>query len=136
MVLFLIVNMESTKIRLPMMENVTSFQENVTSFQENITSFSQSLHAGSAYTNPHLTPQNLHLITHNIEVKLDGDSGWLNRQQIALLFGRDVKTIGKHINNVFSEGELTLEATVAKYATVQIEGGREIERRIEPGSLS
>ena len=37
---------------------------------------------------------------------------------------RDVKTIGKHINNVFNEGELDEKATVANFATVQNEGGR------------
>ncbi len=74
-------------------------------------------------------------LAEHIEVKLDGDSVWLNRQQMALLFGRDVKTIGKHINNVFSEGELIPKATVANFATVQMEGGREIERRIEHYNL-
>lgn len=42
------------------------------------------------------------------------------------LFDQDVKTIGKHITNVFSEGELSKEATVAKYTTVQKEGDREV----------
>lgn len=70
-----------------------------------------------------------------IEVKLDNETVWLNRQQLALLFGRDVKTIGKHINNVFSEGELVKEATVANFATVQMEGGRTIERQIEHYNL-
>jgi hypothetical protein len=41
-----------------------------------------------------------------IEVRIEGDTVWLNRQQLAILFGRDVKTIGKHIVNVFSEREL------------------------------
>jgi hypothetical protein len=50
---------------------------------------------------------------------------------MALLFGRDVKTLGKHINNVFLEGELDAIATVAKFATVQNEGGREVERQVE-----
>lgn len=58
-----------------------------------------------------------------IEVRLENDTVWLPRQQIALLFGRDVKTIGKHINNVFSEGELERDSTVANFATVQNEGG-------------
>ena len=40
------------------------------------------------------------------------------------VLGRDVKTIGKHINNVFNEGELDEKATVANFATVQNEGGR------------
>jgi hypothetical protein len=39
----------------------------------------------------------------HIEVMLKHETVWLNRQQMASLFGRDVKTLGKHINNVFSE---------------------------------
>ncbi|NLN95592.1 MAG: virulence RhuM family protein [Bacteroidales bacterium] len=66
-----------------------------------------------------------------IEVKIEKETVWLNRQQLAYLFGRDIKTIGKHINNVFSEGELEQSSTVAKYATVQIEGERSITRKIE-----
>ena len=53
-----------------------------------------------------------------LEVKLDQDTVWLNRQQMAQLFGRDVKTIGKHINNALHE-ELALEATDASFAIVQ-----------------
>ena len=41
--------------------------------------------------------------TVRLEVKLSGETVWLNRQQIALLFDRDVKTIGKHINNSLHE---------------------------------
>lgn len=52
-----------------------------------------------------------------------------------LLFGRDVKTLGKHINNVFSEGELDTTANVAKFATVQNEGDRRVERQIEHYNL-
>lgn len=70
-----------------------------------------------------------------VEVKIGDDTVWLNRNQIADLFNRDVKTIGKHINNVFSEDELDKEATVAKFATVQIEGDREVERQIEHYNL-
>lgn len=66
-----------------------------------------------------------------IEVMLENETVWLNRHQMALLFGRDVKTIGKHINNVFSEGELDSHATVANFATVQNEGGRKVERKVE-----
>jgi hypothetical protein len=66
-----------------------------------------------------------------IEVLLEGETVWLNRQQMAMLFGRDVKTIGKHIANVFREGELERAATVAKFATVQKEGDREVTRQVE-----
>ena len=72
-----------------------------------------------------------------IEVQLDGvkETVWLNRQQMADLFGRDVKTIGKHVNNVFSEAELDKSGTVAKFATVQTEGTRQVERRVEHYNL-
>jgi hypothetical protein len=61
-------------------------------------------------------------LTERIEVRLENETVWLNRQQMALLFGRDVKTIGKHINNVFSEGELVKELVVAKFATTTPHG--------------
>jgi hypothetical protein len=66
-----------------------------------------------------------------IDVRVEAETVWLNRHQLAVLFNRDVKTIGKHINNVFSEGELDKNSTVANFATVQNEGGRSIERNIE-----
>ncbi|WP_297602466.1 RhuM family protein [Microcella sp.] len=55
---------------------------------------------------------------------------WLSRGQLALLFGRDVKTIGKHVLNAQRE-ELDGIATVAKFATVQREGDRLVERQVE-----
>jgi hypothetical protein len=64
----------------------------------------------------------------HIEVNFDEDTVWLNRQQLAKLFDRDIKTIGKHINNVFTDNELDKHSTVAKFATVQKEGSRLIER--------
>ena len=57
-----------------------------------------------------------------IEVRIEEETVWLNRQQLAVLFGRDVKTIGKHINNVFSEGELVKDVVVAKFATTTLHG--------------
>ena len=61
-------------------------------------------------------------LTTQIEVRIENETAWLNRLQIATLFGRDVKTIGKHINNVFSEGELEKEVVVAKFATTTQHG--------------
>lgn len=66
-----------------------------------------------------------------IEVKFDEETVWLNRNQLAILFNRDVKTLGKHITNVFAEKELDRNSTVANFATVQKEGERLIERQIE-----
>jgi len=74
-------------------------------------------------------------LAEHIEVKIEEETVWLNRQQISSLFDRDVKTIGKHINNVFLEGELIEKATVAKFATVQKEGDRKVERQVEHYNL-
>ena len=63
-------------------------------------------------------------------MNLKDETVWLNRQQLAELFGRYIKTIGKHINNALSE-ELKDMATVAKFATVQKEGNKEVTRNIE-----
>ena len=65
-----------------------------------------------------------------LEVRLQNDTVWLNRQQLADLFGRDVKTIGKHINNSLKE-ELYGIPTIANFATVQVEGTRYVTRDIE-----
>src|SRR5690606_41716218 len=57
-----------------------------------------------------------------IEVKFEKETVWLNRNQMAALFGRDIKTIGKHINNVFNDGELEKESVVANIATTASDG--------------
>lgn len=65
-----------------------------------------------------------------LEVRLEEETVWLNRQQLAELFARDVKTIGKHVNNALKE-ELAGMATVANFATVQKEGDRMVTRQVE-----
>ena len=66
-----------------------------------------------------------------IDVRFEKETVWLTLDQMATLFGRDKSTISRHIKNVFEEGELSLEATVANFATVQIEGKREVVRNID-----
>ena len=56
---------------------------------------------------------------------------WGSLNQIAELFGRDKSVISRHIKNIFSSNELKKDSTVAKIATVQREGKREIIREIE-----
>ena len=56
-----------------------------------------------------------------LEVRVRDETVWLNRQQLATLFGRDVKTIGKHINNALNE-ELAGMAVVANFATTAADG--------------
>ena len=60
-------------------------------------------------------------ISTHIEVRIEDETVWLNRQQISILFDRDVKTIGKHINNAFKE-ELKAISVVAKFATTAADG--------------
>jgi hypothetical protein len=56
--------------------------------------------------------------------------------KIAQLFGRDKSTISRHLKNIFEDDELEAEATVAKFATVQTEGTRQISREIEYYNLN
>ena len=65
-----------------------------------------------------------------LEVRIEAETVWLNRQQIAVLFDRDVKTIGKHVNNALAQ-ELKGEATIANFATVQKEGDRLVTRGVD-----
>ncbi len=64
-------------------------------------------------------------LAEHIELRLDENTVWLNRNQIGTLFGRNVKTIGKHINNVFSEGKLDKNMVVANFATTTKHGASE-----------
>lgn len=64
-----------------------------------------------------------------LEVNMKDETVWLNAEQMAVLFDRDYKTIRKHINNALEE-ELD-DSTVAKIATLQKEGNRDVTRDIE-----
>jgi hypothetical protein len=66
-----------------------------------------------------------------LEVRFKNETVWLSLNQMADLFQRDKSVISRHIKNVFEEGELRTEATVAKSATVQPEGGKQVTREIE-----
>jgi hypothetical protein len=66
-----------------------------------------------------------------LQVRLNNETAWLSLNQLADLFQRDKSVVSKHIKNIFAEGELQPEATVANFATVQTEGSRTISRDIE-----
>ena len=66
-----------------------------------------------------------------IETTFNSETVWLSLEQMSSLFQRDKSTISRHIKNIFDEGELIREATVANFATVQTEGDRRVERNIE-----
>ena len=66
-----------------------------------------------------------------VDVRFDQDTVWLSLDQMATLFGRNKSTVSRHIKNIFEEGELSVDSTVAKFATVQSEGRRSVEREID-----
>jgi hypothetical protein len=57
-----------------------------------------------------------------LRVNTDGDTVWLNRTQLAELFDRDIKTIGKHINNILKEELSGDSSVVANFATTSTDG--------------
>jgi len=66
-----------------------------------------------------------------LEVNMKDEMVWLSLDQMSELFGRDKSVISRHIKNIFSEEELEKDPTVAKFATIQKEGQRDIIREIE-----
>lgn len=66
-----------------------------------------------------------------VQVVLENQTVWLSLNQMVTLFQRDKSVISRHISNIFKEKELEENATVANFATVQTEGGRDVEREIE-----
>lgn len=65
-----------------------------------------------------------------IDVKLDGDTIWLDQYQLETLFDTDRTSISRHLRNIYKSNELDKEATSAKIAQVQQEGDREVRRNI------
>lgn len=65
-----------------------------------------------------------------IDVKLTGNTIWLNQYQLTELFDTDRTSLSKHIKNIYHTGELQEDSTCAKFAQVQNEGTRKIKREI------
>ena len=70
-----------------------------------------------------------------LNVKLDGETVWLDQYQLEALFDTDRTSIGRHLRNIYKSNELDKEATSAKIAQVQQEGGREVTRNINVYNL-
>lgn len=66
-----------------------------------------------------------------VNVVLNDETVWLSLNQLTEVFGRDKSVISRHLRNIFKEGELEHDATVAKFATVQAEGEKSVTRQIE-----
>lgn len=71
----------------------------------------------------------------NIDVFFYNDTLWLTLKNIALLFDTDKSGISRHLANIFNSGELDKNSTVAKIATVQKEGGRQVSRELDYHNL-
>jgi prophage maintenance system killer protein len=62
-----------------------------------------------------------------LQVKLEQDTVWLTQEQMALLFGRDRTVIGRHIRNIYKEGEVSEDITCAKFAHMGTDGDQSYE---------
>lgn len=69
--------------------------------------------------------------TVKLEVRLENETLWLTQQQMAELFQSSKQNVRHHIKNIFAEGELSPEATVKNYFTVQQEGARAVRRELD-----
>ena len=65
-----------------------------------------------------------------IDVKLDGDTVWLSQQQLADLFQTSRTNVVEHISNIYTEGELSQEATCREFRQVRTEGNRQVTRTL------
>lgn len=66
-----------------------------------------------------------------IEVKLLDETVWLSQKLMAELFQKDVRTINEHIKNTYAEGELRPDSTIRKFRIVQVEGKRQVTRKVD-----
>ena len=71
-----------------------------------------------------------------IEVRLEGETLWLNQAALAKLYQTTIPNINIHIKNIYGEGELSEEATVKDYLIVQTEGGRQVSRQVKHYNLN
>lgn len=66
-----------------------------------------------------------------VEVLLSNETIWLTQKRMAELFGVGVPAVSKHLENIYSSGELEQAATISILETVQQEGSREVKRKLE-----
>lgn len=71
----------------------------------------------------------------HVEVRFEGETAWLTQAQLVELFQSSKANISEHIKNIYAEKELSPQATVRNFRTVQKEGVREVSRDIEHYNL-
>jgi len=70
-----------------------------------------------------------------VQVRIEGETVWLSQRDMVELFQTTKQNVSLHIQNIFAEGELSPAATVKDFLTVQTEGARRVERRVEHYNL-
>ena len=73
--------------------------------------------------------------TTQIKVQFEQNTVWLTQRQMAELFGKDVRTISEHIQNIYSTEELLASSTLRKFRIVRQEGKRQVNRNIDHYNL-
>ena len=69
--------------------------------------------------------------TESYEMRYEDENIWLPQKMMAALYGVSKQTISQHIQRIYDDGELFLEATVKKYLTVQVGGSRQGFRKLD-----
>ncbi len=71
----------------------------------------------------------------SVEMRYEDENIWLTQKMMATLYDVSVPAINQHLKRIFTNNELTREATVKQYLIVQTEGSREVRRKVEHYSL-
>ena len=67
----------------------------------------------------------------SIEARYEDETIWLSQKLMAQLFDVDMRTVNEHLKNIYDQAELAREATIRNFRIVQIEGKREISRKVD-----
>lgn len=70
-----------------------------------------------------------------LDVRLRDETVWLSQKQMSTLFNKDVRTINEHIQNIYSDKELNRELTIRNFRIVQLEGRKQVIRKIDHYNL-
>jgi len=66
----------------------------------------------------------------SMEMRYEDENIWLTQKMIAALYDVNVRTVNEHIKKIYSDEELSEEATIRKFRIVQIEGSRQVNREV------
>ena len=70
-----------------------------------------------------------------IDVRIEGETVWLNQRQMSVLFDTSSDNVGLHLKNIYAEGELLEEATTEDFSVVRQEGTRQVRRSVRHYNL-